>query len=286
MPALAAVSTRLRCPHCDGDLTPTDRTLGCARGHSFDIARHGHVSLLAAGRKAASGDSEEMVAARDAFLGAGHYAPIATAVAAAARASGEGRAGGCAVDLGAGTGYYLSVVIGQLHGWHGLALDSSRPALRRAVRADPRIAGVVCDAWGPLPVKAGAADLVLSVFAPRQAVEVARILAARGRLVVVTPVSHHLGELVSALGLISVDPEKPARLHAQLSPHLRRQSAARVEFELALDHEMVLALAGMGPSAHHIAPAELRDRVDGLPETVRVTSAVIVETFSRLDSAA
>jgi 23S rRNA (guanine745-N1)-methyltransferase len=37
----------------------------------------------------------------------------------------------------------------------------------------------------------------------------------------------------------------------------------------------------MGPSAHHIEPAVLAERVAGLPESVRVTAAVVVQTFRR-----
>jgi 23S rRNA (guanine745-N1)-methyltransferase len=281
--ALAAVCGRLRCPVCAvAGLTVAGRAVVCAAGHSHDISRQGHVTLLAAGGKTPAGDTEAMVAAREAFLGGGHYAPIAAALGAAARrgVDPDAAGGGCVVDLGGGTGYHLAAVIGGRDGWHGIALDASRPALRRAVRADPGIAGVVCDVWRPLPVGDGAADLVLSVFSPRNAPEIARILGPRGTLVVVTPGPDHLGELVTAgLGMITVDRDKPARLHAKLSPDLRAVSRETLEFELALDHPAVRAAALMGPGAHHIDPDELGARVAGLPEPVRVTASVRVETF-------
>jgi 23S rRNA (guanine745-N1)-methyltransferase len=298
--ALAAVAGRLRCPHCGAGLSFGDRALSCAAGHSYDVSRHGHVSLPAPGRRPAAGDSPEMVAAREAFLGGGHYAPLVASVAAAARRSVEpdGREkGGCVVDLGAGTGHYLAAVLRGLAdgaagpiradgsgraaaGWHGLALDSSRAALCRAVQAGPRIAGVVCDAWGPLPVRDGGADLVLSVFAPRNAREIARILGPRGTLVVVTPTPTHLRELVAAVGMIGVDPDKPARLRDQLTGDLRPGSTEAVEFAIALDHEAVRAVVGMGPSAHHIDPSALAERISSLPEPICVTVAVDVATFA------
>jgi 23S rRNA (guanine745-N1)-methyltransferase len=282
--ALAGVAGRLRCPHCGARLTLADRMLACGEGHSYDVARQGYVSLLGPGGQVAAGDSQEMVDARSAFLGAGHYEPIARAVSAAARRAievpGSGRCG-CVVELGAGTGYHLAAVLGDLPGWQGLALDTSRAALRRAVGGDRRIAGVVCDAWRRLPVGDGAADVVLSVFAPRNAPEIARILSARGRVVMVTPAPEHLGELVSRLGLISVDPDKPARLRANLGGHLRAVSAESVEFEMTLDHAGVRAVAAMGPSAHHIDRDTLGQRISGLPDEVRVTGSVIVQTFCR-----
>ena len=63
----------------------------------------------------------------------------------------------------------------------GIALDSSRPALRRAARADERIAAVVCDAWRALPIRDGVVAAVLCVFAPRNAEELRRIGYVGGR---------------------------------------------------------------------------------------------------------
>jgi 23S rRNA (guanine745-N1)-methyltransferase len=36
----------LRCPNCQGDLSPADHSLVCGRGHRFDLSREGYVNLL------------------------------------------------------------------------------------------------------------------------------------------------------------------------------------------------------------------------------------------------
>jgi 23S rRNA (guanine745-N1)-methyltransferase len=59
---------------------------------------------------------------------------------------------GCVVDVGAGTGYYLAVVLERLTDRVGLALDVSKYALRRAARAHRRVGAVACDVWHGLPV--------------------------------------------------------------------------------------------------------------------------------------
>jgi 23S rRNA (guanine745-N1)-methyltransferase len=215
------------------------------------------------------------VAARAAFLDAGHYAPIMAAVVGAA-----GNAPGCVADLGAGTGHYLAAVLAADPSRSGLALEISKPALRRAARAHPRLGAVGCDAWGPLPVRTGAISVVLNVFAPRNPAELDRILAPDGALVVVTPTTRHLAGLVADLGLLTVAPDKAERVAAQLAP-LVPSTQDTCEFGLVLSHADVLSLVGMGPSAWHVGSAALGERVAALPEPVRTTASVVVTAFRR-----
>src|SRR5205085_2362216 len=96
------------------------------------------------------------------------------------------------------------------HGQVTLLAPGARPAAGGAARAHPRALAVVADAWRRLPVRNGVLDRVLVTFAPRNGPETARVLRPDGRLVVVTPAPDHLRELVGALGLLRVDPDKPA----------------------------------------------------------------------------
>ncbi|HEY7597289.1 MAG TPA: 23S rRNA methyltransferase [Actinophytocola sp.] len=272
---LADVLPFLECPHCHADLTPAGPAVRCAEGHGFDVARQGYVSLLS-GKASVAGDSADMVAARAAFLDAGHYAPIRRAVAGAA-----GTAGGCVADLGAGTGHYLAAVLDAEPDRVGLALEISKPALRRAARAHPRLGAVGCDAWGRLPVRDGAISIALNVFAPRNPPELDRILAPDGVLVVVAPTTDHLAGLVADLGLLTVAPDKAHRIAEQLAPAFLPSTQDVCEFELALSHGDVLSLVGMGPSAWHIGREASGERVAALPEPVRTTASVVVTAFRR-----
>ncbi|MFK3984564.1 putative RNA methyltransferase [Micromonospora sp. NPDC050397] len=283
----------LRCPLCGQPLggQPTGeggtRTLRCPRGHSFDLARQGYVNLLA-GRASHTGDSAEMVGAREEFLGAGHYDPISTALVAAAIASGAvDRAGGGAdgtypelvVDAGAGTGRHLAAVLDAVPDAVGLALDVSKPALRRAARAHPRAASALCDTWTTLPLADASTALLLNVFAPRNGAEFRRVLRPDGALLVVTPAADHLTELVERLDLLRVDPAKSDRVAESLDRGFELVDRGRHSHRMWLRRPEVTTLVGMGPSAWHLDPDRLAARIEGLPEPVEVTAAVEVGVY-------
>jgi 23S rRNA (guanine745-N1)-methyltransferase len=291
----------LRCPNCESCLTREGSALRCQAGHSFDIARQGYVNLLPPGAASGRGDTAAMVMARQQFLAGGHFLPIAEALAIAAEAQIAGRgpaataaasAGSqdqladgqraCVADIGAGTGYFLAAVLDRQAGLGGLAVDLSKPALRAAASAHPRIGAVGADAWRRLPIADSAAALVLNVFAPRGGPELARIMRPDGRLLVVTPRPDHLTELTGPLGLLRVDERKHERLAGTLGPHFTVTGQQDVRALMALDHRAVAALAGMGPSAWHADPDETARQIATLPEPVTVTLAVAVAVLQRL----
>ncbi|HWF81833.1 MAG TPA: methyltransferase domain-containing protein [Streptosporangiaceae bacterium] len=277
----------LRCPQCahGGPLTRVGGTLRCGTGHNFDIARSGYVSLLG-GPPKYQGDTPAMVTARRDFLAAGHFAGLADTLAEAAAISVTSVASvtsaaspGCVVDSGAGTGYYLARLLDRLPGAIGLALDVSKSALSLAAHAHRRVAAVGCDIWRQLPVADGAADLALSVFAPRNAAELARILRPGGRLLVGTPAADHLAELIGPLAMLRVDETKEQRLAAKLSPYFNLDAATEYRATVSLDHRAVGMLVTMGPSSWHTQPGELAAMIAELPDPVPVTVAVRLATY-------
>jgi 23S rRNA (guanine745-N1)-methyltransferase len=163
-PALELFLDLLRCPTCRTRLHPDLGVLRCRAGHTFDIARHGYVSLLT-GNRATSSDDAAIARARGRFLATGEYGPIRQAVARLA--AGTVPEQGTVVDVGCGTGYYLAGVLDQLPGAYGLGLDTSVRALRSAARAHERAAAVAWDVFRPFPLADGMVDVVLDVFAPR-----------------------------------------------------------------------------------------------------------------------
>lgn len=255
----------LRCPHCALPLARSDQALRCPTGHSFDIARQGYVNLL--GRAAPrNADTPSMLEARARFLGAGHYAPLADAVAA--QLSGATRI----VEVGAGTGYYLARALDSNPVSEGLATDVSASAARRAARAHPRASSIVADTWAGLPLRDGAVDALLCVFAPRNPAEFARVLAPGGRLVVAVPTPAHLAELRSRYGLLGVADDKAEAVLASL-PGWSLERLDSLVRPLRLTAGEVSDVIAMGPNAFHGTPT------DTVPESA--TLAVSILTMSR-----
>ncbi len=256
--SVADVVDLLACPTCAGrgagdePLRLDGPTLRCAQGHAYDVARQGHVNLL--GRAAPrNADTAEMVAARERFLGGGTYDAVADALTDAVVRHSTGAV--AVLDVGAGPGFYLGRVLAGLadreRSARGLALDVSPAAARRAARAPGPVGSVVADAWGALPVRPAAVDVVLSVFAPRHPPELARVLAPDGVAVVVSPLPEHLVGLRSAWGLLAVEEGKQERLASTFGEHLEPVEETDVRYSAAVGAASVADLVAMGPNAFH-----------------------------------
>ena len=275
---LADVAELLACPVCRSDLELEQTVLLCSRGHSFDVARQGYVSLVTGAATKFTGDTADMVAARAAFLDAGYFDDIARTVADVVGEPIGDRAPRI-VEIGAGTGYYLAQAVDGSEDALGLGIDISKAAARRAARAHPRVAAVVADAWQALPILDGAMTHALSIFSPRNPDEVSRVLCADGLYIVATPTSRHLCELVAPIGMVRVDEEKTRRLGESMSAGFERIERVPVEYAVELDHAAVAAVVGMGPSAHHLSPQVRAEAIAALPAVVSVTVSVVVSAY-------
>jgi 23S rRNA (guanine745-N1)-methyltransferase len=255
-------------------LSPTGTlTVGCERGHRFDANKRGYISLLPPSSRVI-GDSQAMLDARNAFFATGSYVPIADAVTAACIAAtgsvGTSRSSTSVApspssarvrlaEVGCGTGYYLSTAVSGLDGAgivvNPIAADLSPFGVRMSVRAVPGSAGVVLDVWQPLPFLDDTVDGILSVFAPRNLPEFARILRPGGFLVAVVPTTRHLQEIRADGLALDIPDGKPDALTEAASSWFTEEARSVVEFGMTLTTEDLDNLIGMGPSAHHRTPS-------------------------------
>jgi 23S rRNA (guanine745-N1)-methyltransferase len=267
----------LLCPCCNEALLPDGRGLRCAQGHAFDRAREGYVNLL---RTRDTGDAKVMLQARRQFLDQGHYAPLAEALSQTVIAclSPPPRQPGIAhiLDCGCGEGYYLdhlhdslcqAPAVGDCQLW---GLDSSRDAARLAGRRYRDCSFVVADCKDQLPFASHSLAVVLSVFAPRNYEEFARVLRPGGLLLIALPGERHLRELREQLDLIGMEEHKLQHTRERLTAfnHLETRtvhydlniSAAQAELLITMSpsyrHEHARRLALLRPEARYRATAE------------------------------
>ena len=251
--SLQTLSEWLRCPNCFQALAPTGTlSLGCTSGHAFDVNKRDYVSLLNGSHKFI-GDSAAMLDARDRFQNGGFYAPLRQAICDTVVAERPRRI----IDIGCGSGYYLQAALSasatseQANGPRALAVDLSPAAVSRTVRSVAHADGLVADVWAPLPIRDAAANVILNVFAPRNAAEFHRVLVPGGLLLVVVPQETHLQELRAAGLAVAMQPDKVRHLIDGLGDHFELETQQQLSSVLTLCAADVAAVLGMGPSAHH-----------------------------------
>ncbi|WP_333782034.1 putative RNA methyltransferase [Gordonia polyisoprenivorans] len=268
------------------DLTADHAALRCGRRHSFDIARHGYVALLDGRSGALRADTPEMVAARLRVHDAGVLSPVVEATATAladlcpASLCPADEQSPLIVDLGGGPGVYLRACLRRAPNARGVVIDLSKACARAAARGEPTTASVVADVWRQIPMRSGSAAVALSVFAPRNIAETARVLRAGGHLVIVAPRPDHLTELVGPLGMLTVGPDKDDRIEAALSPAFDIVDRRVVQEKCTVTAPTIADLVAMGPSAFHHNRAHIDEVADAVAGahggSLQITVAVTV----------
>lgn len=274
----------LACPLDGNPLNPDAASWRCQVGHSFDVARQGYINLLPVQNKRSlhPGDSKEMVAARQRFLNAGYYQPLADVISKAALrdVAGEFAALSC-LDAGCGEGYYLRQLAaagsGQGLSLELIGLDISKWATLAGAKQDKRPRWVVGSNAG-LPILPDTLDRVLCIFGFPVYSEFARVLKPGGLLVKADAGPDHLRELREII-YPSLKPEKPPEVEAPDGFSMVATDTLR--FPLTLESPAAIAdLLAMTPHFYR-APAEGREKAARL-ETLTVTVDVRLTRLERV----
>ena len=193
-----------KCPLCDKPLFLVGASFFCEQKHAFDISKDGYVNLLLPNQKSSRepGDSKISVRSRRSFLNSGYYDLLSNKLNETVSNLLIAKTDQINIlDIGCGEGFYLAKLKQNLSAesksplvnyW---GLDVSKPAIQLAIKRDSSINLCVGNAYS-LPYVSDTIDIALSIFAPVDSEEVARVLKKDGFLIMVVPGKNHLSELV------------------------------------------------------------------------------------------
>ena len=263
----------LACPLDGEPLHLEGGTWRCASNHSFDVAKQGYVNLLPVQQKRSTdpGDSKAMVAARQRFLAAGEYAPIAAALSQAVVSHADQTQAEtyCCLDAGCGEGYYLRQLahnVPESQALSLLGLDISKWAVQSAAKQDDKQAPIcrwVVGSNAQLPVQSASVDSVLCMFGFPVYSEFARVLKTGGQLIQVDAGPQHLRELRD----IIYPTLKPTREKETNVPEgFARRASEQVCYAISLEGgDVIRDLLTMTPHLYR-ASAEGREKAAALDQ--------------------
>jgi 23S rRNA (guanine745-N1)-methyltransferase len=264
---------------------PTRR---CAGGHAFDVAREGYVNLLLPQHRRSTepGYGKEMIAGRRAFFDAGHYEPLADAVAdlVVSHLPTDGPPGAepVVLDAGCGEGYYLRRLRHRLRANGSgqavlVGLDLSKPAIKAAARRDPAGRYAVAGTFR-MPVLASRVDVLLTHFSPVSPADFRRVVRPGGVLLLGGPGPAHLFGLKEILYDTPAHHEPPAGLDQATGFELL--ATHRIQFPLRLGSpKQVANLLKMTPFSW-AANRPAQERLAGL-DALGTEVDVVVRAYRR-----
>jgi 23S rRNA (guanine745-N1)-methyltransferase len=276
------------CPVCREPLSLEQRTVRCANSHSFDLAKEGYVNLLLSHQRRSNnpGDDKAMIQARRRFFDSGAFDPVAEKISHLL----SGIPHPVILDCGCGEGHFLGALSGSAGGIAPpsdsepagraslseraekfFGVDVSKEAIRCAAKRYKDVTCIVANGMRALPVADHSMDVILSVLAPRNIEEFARILKPDGKLILGVPGPNHLIELRTLLSTAAGDfEEKADEAAAKCAPLFTETDRASVSYEITLNSEQIADLIQMTPIFWNSAPeakTEVRD-LDNLGLTV------------------
>ncbi len=274
----------LACPLDGLELEPGPDGLRCRAGHNHGVARRGYADLLPVHHKRsrAPGDDAAMVGHRRRVLDSGLYDPIADALVRAARSAlAPGIVpGGALVDAGCGEGAYtvrLRAALDIDACAHVIGCDVSKPAIAAAARRGGSVAWALANNVR-LPLAAGAASLITSVFGFEAWAPWATLQRPGQRVITVSPGAHHLVELRELVYDEVRYRESPPPVRAREVGYAL-DDELHVRVRRTLDAPGLAAAAlGMTPHAHRGGARVAPDSLDALTE---LTLDVVVRTWTR-----
>ncbi|MEI6743800.1 MAG: methyltransferase domain-containing protein [bacterium] len=274
--ALSAIQGILCCPHCAGSVKVAGSTVQCEAGHSFDIARQGYVNFLTDQTFIKNADTAEMVEARQVMHKRPFFQDLALSISEICEDVLIDVPALTVVEPGGGTGFYANAISARFGNASALSFDISTHAAKVCARQSERVASVVADVWQRWPIADNSADVVLSVFSPRNFIETERVMKTGSVLVVVTPEENHLVELRTKFHALGIERDKGEKIAKSLENFTNIHQSVHESIEL-LDGSAQCDSLLSGPNGHHVSAEDIQ--LFSQAEPIRVTHCVNISVW-------
>lgn len=270
----------LICPACETALAWNEKECRCANGHSFDLAKEGYANLLLSHQRRSShpGDDDKMIQARRRFFDSGAFARLTSLILHSSFIT--HRSSLSLLDCGCGEGHFLGALSETCNGQF-FGVDVSKEAVRCAAKRYKKAKWIVANGMRKLPFANHSLDIILSVLAPRNPEEFARILKTDGALILGVPGPNHLIELRSRLAANAGDfEEKADEAAAKCAPHFMETHREMLSYQQTLSAAQLADLIQMTPIFWCSSP-EAKAAVQQLDQ-LAVTISFVLLTLQRL----
>jgi 23S rRNA (guanine745-N1)-methyltransferase len=274
--ALSAIQGILCCPNCAALVKVIGSAVQCESGHSFDIARQGYVNFLTDQTFIKNADTAEMVDARQAMHKRPFFEDLAHQISDICEDVLIDIPVPTVIEPGGGTGFYANAIVTRFDTVLALSFDISTYAAKVCARQSERVASVVADVWQRWPIADDSADVVLSVFSPRNFIETERVMKPGSVLIVVTPEENHLVELREKFNALGIQRDKSEKIAKSLDNFTNIHQSMRDSTEL-LDGSAQCDSLLSGPNGHHVSAEDIQ--LFSQAEPIKVTHSVNISVW-------
>ena len=244
----------LVCPACETALEWNEKECRCAKNHSFDLAKEGYANLLLSHQRRSShpGDDDKMIQARRRFFDSGVFDPLSNLINKTIQTlhlqtHTLTHSVFSLLDCGCGEGHFLGILSESCEGQF-FGVDVSKEAVRCAAKRYKKAKWIVANGMRTLPFADHSLDVILSVLAPRNPPEFARILKPNGAQILGVPGPNHLIELRSRLAANAGDfEEKADEAVVKCAPHFTETHRELLSYEITLSATQIADLIQMTP---------------------------------------
>jgi 23S rRNA (guanine745-N1)-methyltransferase len=265
----------LVCPACETTLEWNRKECRCANGHFFDLAKEGYANLLLSHQRRSNhpGDDDKMIQARRRFFDSGAFDSLTNFLTDSAIINRQSAMS--ILDCGCGEGHFLGT-LSESRGGQFFGIDVSKEAIRCAAKRYKKVKWIVANGMRKLPFADHSLDVILSVLAPRNPEEFARILKPDGLLILGVPGPNHLIELRSRLAANAGDfEEKADEAAAKCAPHFAETHRELLSYPQTLNAAQLADLIQMTPIFWCSSP-EAKAEVQRLDELTVTVSFVLI----------